>query len=342
MSDNAPADDRLVRALAEAAPIRIIAARMTAACREGAERHGLAGVPAVALGRAMVAGVLMATLTKGNERVTLQISGDGPLRGITVDANDLGQVRGYVGAPGVEATTAGPGGAPFAGRPDVRLSTAPVVGTQGQVVVHRDLGLREIYQGTTLLRSGEVDEDLQIYLEQSEQMPSVLATEVLLDAADHVVWAGGVLVQTTPGAPPMALAHAAERVSQGWVAARLRTADDLEAALSRLVGAPAKVLEWRLVQFHCQCSADRVAGALKTLGSAELREMLVDDGQAEVTCRFCGEMHRVDAAGLRQIIDELESEAGAKAKGESDSEAEAEADTETEQGAGSGTGDHRD
>jgi molecular chaperone Hsp33 len=284
-------DDRLIRTLVDDPPLRAVAVLMTGTCDEAVRRHGLQGAAAVALGRGLMAGALMATLTKGNERVTVQVLGDGPLGGVTVDANDAGEVRGYVGHAEVALPAPGPGRAVVAG----------AVGSRGEVVVHRDLGLKEVYQGRIAIWSGEVDEDLERYLSQSEQMGSALRCDVVWGADGRVAWAGGVLVQTTPGAPGTALDGPRERLAAGWVIDALRPATDPLAALTALVDHPVRLLEWRRVCFHCGCDGERVAGALATLG-AEVLESMIDQGEpAEVTCRFCSAVHRVEVSVLRRI-----------------------------------------
>ena len=287
-------DDRLIRTLVDAPPLRAVVVLMTGTCDEAARRHALRGAAVVALGRGLVAGALMATLTKGGERVTLQVLGDGPLGGITVDANDAGEVRGYVGRATEVAASGGPG----------RALVTDVVGRCGEVVVHRDLGLKEVYQGRIPLVSGEVDEDLERYLTQSEQMGSALRCDVVGGAEGRVAWAGGVLVQTTPGAPEDALTAIRQRLAAGWVTETLRLARDPQAALERLVEHPVRLLEWRRVCFRCGCDGERVAGALATLGDDVLGEMIAQGVPAEVTCRFCSTTHHVDVAVLRQILSE--------------------------------------
>ncbi|MER3476069.1 MAG: redox-regulated molecular chaperone Hsp33, partial [Leptolyngbya sp. ERB_1_2] len=65
--------------------------------------------------------------------------------------------------------------------------------------------------------------------------------------------------------------------------------------------------ETQLVRFHCGCSFDRVMGALKLLGEAELRDMIETDKGAEATCHFCGEIYKANIDQLEQLIDELKA-----------------------------------
>src|SRR5688572_27929556 len=137
-------EDQLIRGVGCGATVRVAAAITTGVVLEGAQRHGLAPGAACAMGRALTSGLLLATLTKGGERVTVQLVGDGPLGPITVDATD-GAVRGYASNP--KATLEGE-------RPNI----AALVGRHGVVNVVRDVGLRELYQGQISLTTGEIDE----------------------------------------------------------------------------------------------------------------------------------------------------------------------------------------
>lgn len=292
-------EDRLVRTLVEDPPVRLVALRATRTVAEAARRHELGPWTTIALGRGLCAGLLMTTLTKGNERVTLQVRSEGLLKSITVDANDMGEVRGYAGGRQPLRVI----------KPGTRADLQPALGEVGQVIVHRDLGLKDIYEGAAELTTGQVDLDFQHYLNQSEQTPSLLRADVLLDAEGAVQWAGGILVQTTPGASDEALAPMAARIDDGWVIDTLAGASDEVEVLSELMGVPVYPLEWRQVRFHCPCDAERVGNALKTLGLEELRELRATEGRAEVTCHYCNDVHEVGAEQLDRLIAEKESDA---------------------------------
>ena len=290
--------DRLLRGLVRGPEgvARVVAALTTSACREAAERHAASAAAGVALARASSAALLLATLTKGDERVTVQLLGDGPLRGVTAVASDAGEVRGFV-------TRAQVATAPVVGR--ARL--APLIGA-GTLNVIRDLGLRERYQGATALVSGEIDEDVEHYLTSSEQVVSALTCDAVVDARGQLVAAGGVLVQCLPGGDVEIVERARARLRSGVVfdALAASAAGPVELAL-QAVGIEPEILDLRPVRFHCPCTRERVAAALALCGEDELADMLARDGGAQVTCNFCNQSYDVTAAELERLLAEARS-----------------------------------
>jgi molecular chaperone Hsp33 len=66
--------------------------------------------------------------------------------------------------------------------------------------------------------------------------------------------------------------------------------------------------ETQLVRFYCGCSFERVLGALKMLGEAELQDMIEKDDGAEATCHFCGKVYQASSDELAQLIAHLQAE----------------------------------
>jgi molecular chaperone Hsp33 len=293
------AQDEIVRGVLADLPVRVVAALTTGVAREAARRHQAGPAGAVALGRGLTAGLLLATLTKDDERVTLQVLGDGPLGGVTVDAHGSGTARAYVKHPAAGAIAA-------ADPRNPRSSLAAAVGRAGVVSVIRDVGLRENFSGTTAIDSGEIDEDVERYLTESEQIESALACDATAADDGRVVASAGILVQALPGEAAIEVALARGLFADGALARVVAggpppSGDDLlRAVFAGRLGA-IRVLDRRPARFFCPCSRERAGVSLAMLGDADLAAMILDDGKAEVTCNFCRARYNFDDAELERI-----------------------------------------
>ena len=297
----ADARDRLVRGVVGDGAARVVAVVATGLVREAIRRHAAVGAGVVAMGRAAVAGLLLATLTKDDERVTLQILGDGPLGAVTVDASSSGTARVFVAHPRASLLPSPP--------PGVRPSVGQAVGRTGLVNVLRDLGPGTDFSGQTGLVDGEVDTDIEDYLMRSEQIESALACETWLDGAGHVRAAVGILVQALPNGEGAALvARARERLRAGVLTALSAQpgADEVDPELVMITALAEDVPTLRLlgensVRFHCPCSRARAASTLALLGEEDLLALIQEEGQADVTCEFCREHYAFTDASLEEI-----------------------------------------
>ncbi len=284
--------DHLVRAIDRERHVRVCAAVTTALVADAARRHAATPIVARAVGRALTAGVMLATLTKGEERVTVQLIGDGPIGSITVDATGNGDVRGYALHP--EA------GADFG--PE-RL-VADVVGRRGVLNVLRDLGLKELYQGQVALVTGEVDEDIEAYLRTSEQVPSALGCEVLVGSDGAVIAAAGVLVQAMPGGEPDVVRELQHALRTGLLGELLAEGVDSARTIAErawTLGPLEFVGGERSMRFQCRCSPERIGEMLALLGTVDLDEMIAEDKPAEVVCNYCSTRYQIHRPELERI-----------------------------------------
>ena len=298
--------DELVRALIRGGTLRVVATVTTDLLREAARRHEAHGDTVLALGRVSAAALLLATHGKDNQRVTLQLHGDGPIGTVTADALAWGGVRMYATTPtaGIAAQATAAASSPRP--PGVRPSTAPALGRHGTLNVIRDLGMRERYRGQGAIVSGEVDEDVENYLRTSEQIDSAIGSDTV-DTAEGAQAAAGVLVQSLPGAGPEAhafLQGLQARMHAGVLYAALAAGETSALAHARtLLGEEEaiEVIDRRAPRFHCPCSRERVTGMLAMLGRHELANMMAEDRSAEIVCNFCRERYEVPHEELVRI-----------------------------------------
>lgn len=297
--------DQLIRAIAAEGGIRVVGVTTTRLTEVARQRHGLSYVATAALGRAMTAGLLLASsMKKPQSRVNIRIKGDGPLGGLLVDAGLDGTVRGYVEKPHVELPPNENGKLDVGGA---------IGGPGGYLYVVRDVGHGYPYSSTVELVSGEIGDDVTHYLATSEQTPSALVLGVFV-GADGVEVAGGLLLQILPKAArdELLITVLEERLKElvGFTPL-LRAGKTLPQIIDELVGdIGLEMLPGsQLVQFSCKCTRDRMLGALKLLGVEELKDMIeVDDG-AEAVCHFCNEKYHASSEQLQDLIEELEARA---------------------------------
>ncbi len=295
--------DQLIRATAAENGIRAVGVITTRLTEEARQRHRLSYVATAALGRTMSAGLLLASSMKpAQSRVNIRIKGNGPLSSIFVDAGLDGTVRGYVTNPTVELPP----------NPKGKLDVGGAVGHDGYLYVVRDIGHGYPYSSTVEIVSGEIGEDIAHYLVTSEQTPSALVLGVFVDS-EGVSASGGLLIQVLPKAArdEALVATLESRISQlqGFTPL-LQEGKTLPEILEDLLGDMGlNILPQRqLVRFQCKCSMDRVLGALKLLGQAELKDMIVEDDGAEATCDFCGEIYRATSSQLEQLVTDMQAE----------------------------------
>ena len=282
--------DHLVKATAE--DVRIFAAVTTDLVGEAVKRHDCYPVAAAALGRTMTGALLLAANLKNEEAVTVKIQGDGLLGKVVADAVPEGYARGYVENPHVDLPLNAKG----------KIDVAGGVGRSGLVTVTRFTGLKKNLTGSAELVTGEIAEDLTNYLYVSEQTPSSIGLGVLVDTDLSIKAAGGFFVQPLPNASDEVLDRLEANLQNissvtDLVAERL----DAKGIIKKILeGFEVNFLDTTDLHFHCHCTRERIEEVLTSLGRDDLQS-LIDDGQAEVGCQFCGKKYQFTAAELEAL-----------------------------------------
>ena len=285
--------DYLVRATAADAQVRAFAVTARDTVETARAAHDTSPVMTAALGRLLCAGAMMGSMMKGDADVlTLQVQGDGPAGGLTVTADNKGRVKGYAVHPQVILPANSQG----------KLDVGGAIGA-GSLRVIRDLGLKEPYVGQTPLQTGEIAEDLTWYFASSEQVPSTVGLGVLMEKNNTVKQAGGFIVQLMPFAQDAVIEQLEKNLSRiHSVTKLLEDGNSPEQILALLLeGMDMEILSDMPVEFYCNCSRERVAKALYSIGKKELDEMIRDGEPIEVKCHFCNRAYSFRVEDLAQI-----------------------------------------
>lgn len=295
--------DELLRGINTGKDTRVVGAVTTNLVAEACRRHGLQGLDAVVLGRAMTAACLLATLTKNDdERVRIQLRGQRRIRQILIDAHSDGKIRGML------STRPGPVPVPEPDPKAYRTRVGHLVG-EGQIVVTRDMGLEQEYQGVVALETGEIDVDLERYLTNSEQLPSVLACEVELDGTGAVLRSAGILCQTFPGSPPEVFEPLRDFVRDGGLADLLRTERTVEEVVGfALLGESYEAMERRTLGFHCPCGRRRALAVVSTLGADDIEKLASEQDETAVTCNYCNDDYVLSKVDLLDLAEQMRNE----------------------------------
>lgn len=288
--------DYIVRATAANNQIRAFAATTKELVEHARTVHNTSPVATAALGRLLTAGAMMGSMMKSEkDLLTLQIKCDGPIGGLTVTTDSNANVKGYVHNPSVMLPPS----------PKGKLDVGGAL-QSGILSVIKDMGLKDPYVGQTELVSGEIAEDITYYYAASEQIPSSVALGVLMNKDNTVKRAGGFIIQLMPFAEEEVIDKLEETISNlPSITSMLDEELTPEMILERILGDfQLEIFEKVPTKFECNCSKERFARGIISIGKKEIEEMIEDNEPIEVKCHFCN-------ADYHFSIDELKSFIGA-------------------------------
>lgn len=291
--------DYIVRATAADGQIRAFAAYTKDVVEEARRRHNTSPTATVALGQLLTAGTMMGAMMKNDTDIlTLQIRCDGPLGGLTVTADNQGNVKGYAVHPDVDVPVK-----------NGQINVADALDL-GVLNVIKDMGLKEPYVGQTILETSEIAKDLTYYYMNSEQVPSSVGLGVLMNKDNTVKCAGGFIIQLMPFAEDATIDKLEENLKNVTSVTELLdhgcTPEGLLEALLGNLGI--EVLDTLPTQFHCNCSKERVEKAVASVGREDLQAMINDGEDIEVKCDFCNSTYKYTVDELKEILKESDEE----------------------------------
>ena len=285
--------DYLIRGTAANGELRFFGAFTPETVEFARKAHELSPIATAALGRLLTAGAMMGAMMKNeDDLLTLKIDCDGPIKGLTVTADSLGHVKGYVKNPAVDLPSKKPG----------KLNVGDALDL-GVLSVIRDTGLKEPYVGQTILQTGEIAEDLTYYFATSEQTPSSVALGVLLNTDGTVKTAGGFIFQVMPECTEETLQTLEKRLS-GFtsVTESLSSGKRVEDVVSMLLTGLSPEIQDRMpVSFTCGCSREKTAAMIESLPVDELTSMIDEGHEIEVVCHFCNKKYVFPVAELEAM-----------------------------------------
>ncbi|GAB5046679.1 Hsp33 family molecular chaperone HslO [Thermodesulfovibrio sp. TK110] len=286
--------DEVVKGLIKNEHVLVVATICTETVEYARKIHDTWPTATAAMGRVIAGSLLLASTLKDRQKVMIQIKGDGPLKEVVAESDFLYRVRAYVKRPHI-----------YMGLKNEKIDVGRAIG-KGFLNVIRDLGLREYYQSSVALRTGEIAKDLAYYLNVSEQIPSAVSLGVYVETDNSVKAAAGFMIQTMPETRAEIIDFLERKLSQTQsVSSMVLQGMDCLSMLEEAVGLPIEVLHRGTVSYFCPCTKDRVINAIVTLGKEEIQKMIDEGETVEVECYFCKKTYKVTVEELQSLLREI-------------------------------------
>jgi len=296
--------NKVLTAIDKSGSFRVYLTISTKLVQEALNIHNTTPVATAALGRVLTGAGMMGLMLKNErDKLTLIFKGDGPARQILATADGKGNVKGYIADPGVDLPL----------KENGKLDVGGAIG-RGELTVVKDLGLKEPYVGTVSLVSGEIAEDLTSYYYISEQQNTAISLGVKIERDYSVGCAGGMIVQLLPDASEDSVAALEKIIGDMEPITTLidkvedSDADERLRLLSKEIFGripeefAIEELEIKNMDWNCDCSFERLEKILMTIGERDLKEIIEEDGEAELVCQFCLKKYKFDKAHLEKIL----------------------------------------
>jgi len=236
----------------------------------------------VLLGEALAAIVMLSATIKFKGSIILQAQGDGDIKTLVAQSTHDRKIRGLLRS-----------------NDQVQTGSLESMFGQGRLVLTIEPDDAQPYQGIVPLEGDNLAAALQNYFQQSEQ----LKTRLWLFANEtHAV---GLLLQALPSENNNDDDTDWDRIE---ILANTITNQELldlncEDLLYRLFNEEhVRLFDPEEIEFQYTCSRSRIERTLHALGKEELEDILIEQGDIQVCCEFCGEQYHFAKIDIESML----------------------------------------
>lgn len=287
--------DKIIKFLAYNGKISVTCADTTELIETARKIHDLSPVATAAFGRMLTISAIMGNEMKGaKNKLTVQMKGNGPLGTMLVTSDNFPRVKGYVSNPRIDLPLNDMG----------KLDVGGAVGETGFINVIKDIGLKEPYIGICPLVSGEIAEDFAEYFAKSEQKNTAVSLGVLVDK-NGVKSAGGYIIKPMPDATNEEISKVEQAIFKAGAISKMLDANLSLVEIAKMITGDdnIQIIEENITPvYECDCSKEHMADGLATLDKNVLKEMIEEDGKAEIICHFCNKRYDFSKNELEEIL----------------------------------------
>jgi len=275
----------LVHALLFDGNVRLLAVIATNQAEAIRHQHELNEHAARLASEGIVATLLMSASTHEKEKVLLEIAGELPEFTFSGEATASGRVRARVHPKDME----------------------PVSSIIGRIVTIKWNEHEALHRAVAQVDHDSLEAAIQSYFVESASAVGMVRIGTEQNETGEVTFAGGVVVEWIGGEHPSELGVSADKFQELLKPLSKESLSDVisQVAFGSLLGSDLELLERREVSLGCTCSILKVEKTLQSLGVEELRALIIDPGQADVTCHFCGATYHVGPERLAELASEI-------------------------------------
>ena len=290
--------DQIIKFLACDGKISVVCSKTTNLVEEARKLHDLSPLATAAMGRVLtITSLIGAEMKNKNDKLTIQIKGNGPIGKIVAVADNTPKVKACITNPHADLPLNEFG----------KLDVGGAIGNQGFINVIKDIGLKEPYIGISPLTSGEIAEDFANYFQSSEQRQTAVALGVLVDK-DGVRSSGGYIISPMPDATEEEISQVEQSIFKaGSISKMLDNNLSLKEIAQKITGDEnVKVMDDTIQPvYECGCNKEKFAEGLMTLGTEQLTEIIEEDEKAEIKCQFCNNVYNFNKQELETILENI-------------------------------------
>ena len=286
------AKDAIMRMTVMGGEASIMMCRTTSMTQKAQDTHLASDAATAAFGRVLSGTAMLSTVLKeDSSSVTVTFQGGGPA-GKIICVGNKNTLKITATNPQAEVEPLSSGAQDVPG----------YIGSDGTLSVVKDFGKGEPYIGISCLKSGEVAEDFAQYYMDSEQVNSIVALGCL-NANGVVLSSGGIIIQALPGISEKTLDMLEMRIPFYSNISREiydRSMEELCRAWFR--GMDLQILSHEELYFNCDCSREKMLGALIASGKDELNDIIQKGEDIEMQCWFCRTRRKFTVAEIQELL----------------------------------------
>ena len=269
--------NNLIRTLICDEQVSLTLADTTDLVRRAQALHGLKGESAALLGKFLSAAAFMsAALKEESGEISFALQCDGAAGQINVSGNHPLHIRGYMEGTNSEATE------------------AELLGQNGSFTVIRNDGYSRPFVGSCgYPATVSVEKILEEYYRISEQLPTFFGCVVDFDEDGEVAFAGIAVLQPLPFTDEGTV-EALPKGEALCALVRKVVKEGLDAVAINDFSAKKDGIKGRKATYTCNCSRDYLKQVLTSLGEAQMRAIIREDGAVRVHCHYCNTDYAFD------------------------------------------------